>query len=116
MSVSRAFPILVLGLALLTPGLAAAQAKTDPAPRLWLNPLDADRDGVVTDLERETRAAFPAEIIAVSTPPIERRSLFKPDAPRLAPDGLSLERRVEPASEFEKAQAYQFEKAWPKKH
>jgi hypothetical protein len=99
MPVSRPITVFILGAALLAPGLALAQA-----PRLLLDPADADRDGVVSDAERADRlAAAPAEVIVVSAQWPERRLIsVRPHEP-LDPGPLDMARRVAPPSEFEVA-------------
>jgi hypothetical protein len=121
MIVSRSLAALALGAVLLTPTLASALERT----RLSLNPADVDRDGVVSDAERGAYlGARTADSIAVSTPRIaaspprgEWPGMIVDRDPKPMANGLLwLDRRMEPASEFEVAQEYQFQKAWDKKH
>lgn len=100
MPVSRLVATFTLAAALLVPALAVAQQ----APRLLLNPADADRDGLVSDAERADRlGAAPADIIRISAQWPERRLIgVRPPEP-LDPGPLDMARRVAPPSEFELA-------------
>jgi hypothetical protein len=114
MNSSNPLAALVLSVALLTPALAAAQQ----APRLSLNPADANHDGIVSDLEHADQlASAPAEVTPVLAPRGERPLVTFDRDPQPSPPGpLDLERRIVPASEFEIAQEHRFQKAWDKAH
>jgi hypothetical protein len=113
MIVSRPLAALALGAALLAPALASAR----DALRLSLNPADADRDGVVTDAERDAYlGARTADSVEISTPRDEPPAVVLDRDPKPLGGPLSLERRIVPATEFEIAQEHQFQKAWDKKH
>ena len=96
--------------ALLAAGPALAQVQ--PAKPLFPNPADANKDGVVTDEERlDYQAAQhdkrPVREIGVAPPKSGGSGVtFKVTEPE-----SELDKRVVPASDFEKAQNAEFEKA-----
>ncbi|RYF92457.1 MAG: hypothetical protein EON95_12340 [Caulobacteraceae bacterium] len=98
--------------ALLVAGPAAAQLSAGAARPLFPNPADADKDGVVTDDERLDYQARQHDKHPVRE--------FGVAAPKATGDGVTfkltepeseLDKRVVPASDFEKAQNAEFEKA-----
>ena len=100
MPVSRLVAAVTLAAALLVPALAVAQQ----APRLLLNPADADRDGLVSDAERADRlAATPAHLVPISAQWPERRLIGVGPHEPLDPGPLDMARRVAPPNEFEVA-------------
>lgn len=99
MSVSRRIMVVIVGAALLAPGLAQAQA-----PRLLLDLADTDRNGVVSDAERADRlAAAPSDIVPVAAQWPERGLIGEKPREPLDPGPLDMARRVVPPSEFEVA-------------
>jgi hypothetical protein len=101
---------LVLGICLATLVAAPAALAVEPPLRLSLSPADANRDGVVT---QDETAAY---LVKTSGPAVElkrpRSAVFEPSPAPLEPGPLELERRIVPATEFEKAneQAFRIEK------
>jgi len=99
MFVSRPITVLVFGVILLAPGLAAAQQ----ALRLRLDPADTDQDGRVSDAERAASlAATPADVAPIATP-AGALPRVRPTAHDFPPGPLDMARRVVPPSEFEVA-------------
>jgi hypothetical protein len=95
---------LVLGICLATLIAAPAALAAEKPLRLSLSPADTDRDGVVT---QDETAAY---LVKTSGPAVEimrpRSAVFEPPPGPLPPGPLELERRIVPASDFEKANDY----------
>lgn len=104
MSVSRPITALALGAVLLAPAIALAQQ----APRLRLDPADADRDGLISDAERAASLAQAVADIAPVATPANLRSRIRPAAYTPKPGPLDMARRVVPPSEFETVLEYRF--------
>ena len=95
---------LVLGICLASlVGAPAAVAAQTPL-RLSLSPADANHDGVVS---QDETAAY---LVKTSGPRVEikrpRSAVFEPPPGPPEPGPLELERRIVPASDFEKANDY----------
>jgi hypothetical protein len=105
---------LVLGTCLATLIAASAAQAAEPPLRLSLLPADANRDGVVT---QDETAAY---LVKTSGPAIEitrpRSAVFEPPPGPLPPGPLELERRIVPASDFEKANDHVARKTERKRH
>jgi hypothetical protein len=101
---------LVLAACLATLLAAPAALAAEPPLRLSLSPADTDHDGVVS---QDETAAY---LVKTSGPLVElkrpRSAVFEPPPGPPPPGPLDLERRIVPATEFEKAneQAFRIEK------